>query len=442
MKHSTESIERREWSAEVIACLRRRRRLLSASLSETAATCEVNIEETERTLKAWATPPALDWAGAACMPLGVKDVIDVAGLPTRAGSRSRATSAPARLDAEVIIRLRQAGYTPVGKTETTEFAYIDPAPTTNPFEVCRTPGGSSSGSAAAVGAGQIPVAIGTQTSGSMCRPAAFCGAYAFKPSTGRTSTMGVTAFARSFDTVGAYGLRLQWAVDVAMVMLGEPQMRCRDDGGSIALPTSRHLTIGVADDEYFLGVSEDVAKTQTMALNCLREAGHLARSVRFGCDFHGLRENHRLMMQFEAFQAHRHLLERRHELGTAWLELLEAGSRLTAREYADAGNQVARIRHEMSLRTTEVDLMLVPPVFTTAPHGLHSTGNAGLIVPWTCAGSPLTVLPTGLDQSGAPLAIMLAGSAGDDAAHARVSLHVGKLLEEAGHTIDRDDLKL
>jgi Asp-tRNA(Asn)/Glu-tRNA(Gln) amidotransferase A subunit family amidase len=141
-------------------------------------------------------------------PIGVKDVIDVQGFATYAGSKTRATEQPVRKDAAVVARLRNAGAVIMGKTVTTEYATMDPAPTRNPYRTNHTPGGSSSGSAAAVGAAMTPLAVGTQTAGPLCRPAAYCGVVANKPSFGAVPTEGLIPLAPSFDTVGVIGRRV------------------------------------------------------------------------------------------------------------------------------------------------------------------------------------------------------------------------------------------
>jgi Asp-tRNA(Asn)/Glu-tRNA(Gln) amidotransferase A subunit family amidase len=136
------------------------------------------------------------------MAVGVKDIIDVAGLPTRNGSDACRDAPPAAHDANVVAALRNVGADIIGKTTTTEFAFTDPTACRNPYDVNRSPGGSSSGSGAAVAAGVVDIALGTQTAGSLCRPAAYCGAVGFKPSYGVLPTDGVTPLAPSFDTVG------------------------------------------------------------------------------------------------------------------------------------------------------------------------------------------------------------------------------------------------
>ena len=146
------------------------------------------------------------------VPVAIKDIIDVEGLPTRANSRSRASAPPASNDAEIVLALKAQGAVILGKVHTTEFAYFDPSPARNPHNLAHTPGGSSSGSAAAVAAGMAPAAVGTQTVASVNRPAAYCGIGAFKPSTRSLSVFGITPLGPSYDTPGFYG----WSVDDAV----------------------------------------------------------------------------------------------------------------------------------------------------------------------------------------------------------------------------------
>src|SRR5258706_215855 len=146
------------------------------------------------------------------IPVGIKDVIDVAGVTTLANSASRAGIAPATADADIVALLRSAGAIILGKTHTTEFAFFDPSPARNPHNIGHTPGGSSSGSGAAVGAGMAPLALGTQTVASVNRPASYCGVAAFKPSTQSNCTHGITPLSPTFDTVGFYGATVPDAV--------------------------------------------------------------------------------------------------------------------------------------------------------------------------------------------------------------------------------------
>ena len=181
------------------------------------------------------------------IPVAVKDVLDVAGLPTRAGSPTRADIAPSTIDAQVVAQLRAAGAIILGKAHTTEFAYFDgPPPTRNPHNLAHTPGGSSGGPAAVVAAGMVPLSLGTQTAGSVSRPAAYCGIAAFKPSTRAWSSFGVVPFAPSFDTVGVFGYRVSDALAAARagrrVLVADRPPEHQDIGAGTARLQNRPAT--------------------------------------------------------------------------------------------------------------------------------------------------------------------------------------------------------
>lgn len=362
------------------------------------------------------------------IPVGVKDVIDVAGMPTRAGSRAREEQLPVERDAEVVARLREKGALICGKTATTEFAYLDPSNATNPFNAAHTPGGSSSGSAAVVGAGVVPLALGTQTAGSVCRPAAWCGTYAFKPSTGSTPSAGVEPFAPSFDTVGVFGLDLVQVIHAARAIIGE------DD----PVQTSKRMPSVVwLEDQYFTDVSPECLQHVERARALLAAAGCDIRPVRTGLDFAALRDVHRIVMQYEAYVHHGALLDTAADrIGPHWKGALELGSKRSVDEVTGAMTTLTEARSKMEAAIGEADLVLGPPVRTAAPEGINSTGDAGLIIPWTYAGVPITVLPTGLSTTGLPLAVMLTGRRGQDRKAMADSLAVSSILRGGGLRIE------
>ena len=199
------------------------------------------------------------------LPIAVKDVLDVAGLPTRAGSKTRADIAPSTIDAHVVTRLRVAGAIILGKAHTNEFAYFDgPPPTRNPHNLAHTPGGSSAGPAALVAAGMVPLSLGTQTAGSVSRPAAYCGIAAFKPSTRGWSSFGLVPFAPSFDTVGVFGHRVSDVVAAARVLTPPYLRQCE-----AAAPSP--LSIGFIDDPITEAAS--AAVTDTLRVAAMRWPG-------------------------------------------------------------------------------------------------------------------------------------------------------------------------
>ena len=392
------------------------------------------VRDTEPGLQAWACVDR-DASGQVPedgplrgYPVGVKDVIDVRGLPTRAGSASLADAAAATTDATAVSRLRNAGAIILGKTATTEFAYLDPCASTNPFNPAHTPGGSSSGSAAAVGAGVVPIALGTQTAGSVCRPAAFCGTYAFKPSTGRTPVGGVTPFAPSFDTIGVLALDMALACCTALTMLGERQA-----------PAARavdSLVIGYLEDDYYTAISPACRQALDHTLGILSAAGATLRPMRLGVNFERLRVDHRSVMHREAYLHHGYLLNAADRLGPHWASALRKGALIDQERYTTSKTALAADVRQALERLRDVDTMLLPPVRETAPRGLGQTGDAGLIIPWTCIGSPLAVLPVGLGEDGLPLAVMLAGQPGDDARFAGSATLIAQTLVSASMSID------
>lgn len=399
------------------------------------------IREMDHTIKAWET---IDENGAlqhaAALPVipdhkaapglygltvGIKDVIDVAGMPTKAGSAARANIAPAEIDATVVTRLKNAGAIILGKTKTTEFAYTDPTDTANPANPRHTPGGSSSGSAAAVAAGMADLALGTQTVGSICRPAAYCGVAAFKPSTGSTACHGVVPLSRTFDTVGFLARDMRLAVEA---------FACCADGVALELKAApmpwSTLRVGLIADPFYLDCDPDVAAALETGRHALERLGATLTDIKAHIDYEAMREQHRVMMFREAALAHDHLLEQRGLLGPNWRAALERGATLSESDYWDARDSLAEARVRLAAACGPVDVLLLPPTRTTAPEGLHSTGDAGLILPWTVFGGPLAVLPVGTAGNGLPTAVMIAGKPWADLA---TGLLAANLQSELGH---------
>jgi len=435
-------------------CLARRQALLEADRDALLAHAREASAQTHETLQAWVELPDFDALEAAwqrrvreepapCgllagVPLAVKDIIDLAGLPTRAGSRSRADAPPADRDAGVVQQLAKQGALPVGKTTTAEFAYLDPPPTTNPFNPAHTPGGSSSGSAAIVGAGVVPLALGTQTAGSVCRPAAFCGVYAFKPSTGRTAPDGVLPFAPSFDTVGVMGLNLEQVLVAGEILTGPPAaLQAGADSQADRKPAGGLRIVTIADG-YYQAIAQDCQDQIARAREILLADGHAFDELTLGVDFAALRDAHRLMMHVEAHQSHPDILDvSPHLLGANWRSALVRGAGFSDSDYRQASDELAEARRTILGKLAGYDLVLVPPIYATAPASTGSTGDAGLIIPWTYVGSPLVVMPTGLSDEGLPLAIMFAGQPGNDRQTIAWCRAVGARLAGQGLAIDR-----
>lgn len=346
--------------------------------------------------------------------LGVKDVLDVAGLPTGAGSPTRAQVAPATADAPAVAMLRAAGAVVLGKTVTTEFATMDPARTANPAAPGHTPGGSSSGSAAAVAAGMADLAIGTQTAGSLCRPAAYCGVAAFKPTRGRVPTTGMVPLAPSFDTLGLM------AGDVARLATA---LRCWDIADAAA-PAAPFIGVPLPACHPDLDAAGAWAIAQASAR--LRALGAQIVPVRLPFETPHVVALHRRVMAAEAFAAHGALQED-DRVGPRFRELLGEGAALGPAEVAEARSLLHELGRRCWAGFADLHGLLLPPAPGPAPVGLGSTGPAHYQIPWTAFGGPLAALPCGQTPARFPLGIMLAARPGEDGS----LLGLARMLERA-----------
>jgi len=334
------------------------------------------------------------------LTVGVKDIIDVAGLPTRNGSAACEGAAPAEADAPVVASLRQAGARIVGKTTTTEFAFTDPTACRNPHDLTRTPGGSSSGSGAAVAAGLVDLALGTQTAGSLCRPAAYCGVVGVKPTYGVLPVDGMTPLARSFDTVGII------ARDVAVAR----------SAFSVLAPNAAETADPLRSTRLLLPTQTRATQETHAAWQDAADAMGAAREVVPEIDVAAIVAAHRCVMQAEAAKTHAALLhpDRIGLLQPKFRAGLEAGATLSPGEVAEARNTLDAARMAFCRQMQEVDVILTLPVPDGAPLIDGTTGFQDWLTPWTVFGGPLVSLPWGLDSLGRPRAVMLAGHPGDD----------------------------
>lgn len=343
--------------------------------------------------------------------IGVKDVVDLAGYQTLAGSRTRQDVAPAAADAAFVRQLRDAGGIMLGKTVTTEYATMDPAGTINPWTLRHTPGGSSSGSAAAVAAGMVAVAIGTQTAGSICRPAAYCGVAALKPSHGFFPRDGVVPLAPSFDTLGFMAPRVGDCAFVLEALTGQPRPPLPAKT-RIGLPSRRFYPEADAESLALLGRIAQLAAGQA-------DCEVIEIEPPFDCD--AVIAKHRLVMAGEAYAAHGAVYHAAADLlGPRIRELLQIGSGLSAAELHDTRAWLEEWRGNVWHTLAGCDAILTLPVPASAPEGLSTTGPAAYLIPWTALLGPLVVMPGGLDRHGLPLASMLAAAPGRD--HALMAL--------------------
>lgn len=362
------------------------------------------------------------------IPLGIKDIIDVAGLPTRAGSpmlEEVLGDALAPLDAPVVAGLRQAGAVILGKTVTVEFACFDPSPTRNPWdrELKRSPGGSSSGSAAAVAMGMCCGALGSQTGGSLVRPASYCGIAALKPTFNLVDRDAVTPVSESLDHVGPLAGRV---ADLAPLLNSLP---VSDEFGPP--PAARDRPAGYDDDEAFrrlppcLGLVEDyfmeqaaepVRRVVAAAVEELRRAGARIETARPTVDFQAIQQVHTTVMAVEAAAYHRRrFAQYRRAYGPRITELLDHGLGISGTEYADALVELREFRRRAPRMLARLDALLMPATDTTAPPTCETTGSKRFQAPWSCSGLPVVSLPCGRTEDGMPVAVQLVGRYYQDA---------------------------
>ena len=347
------------------------------------------------------------------IPVGLKDIIHVAGMKTTAGAGEFAHECP-QTDSAVAARLRRAGAVILGKTATTEFAYADPTTTRNPWNLEHTPGGSSSGSAAAVAAGMIPLAIGSQTGGSTIRPAGYCGVVGLKPTRGRISTAGIIPVSPSLDHVGILTRRVEDAACALSMLAGyDPE-----DGCSAHVPTTDYLSsIDRLEQPPRFGVpialfrdaanSEVITHTETV-ISTLRDAGATVDEVQLPHSAGAIREATTLVMRVEGATFHADRFARYADLYRPKMRaFIEAGLAVPATQYVRAQQTRRQFKSEVGSLLDEFDAFLMPVAPTPAPAGLTSTGDSAFCVPWSAAGFPAIALPSGVSATGLPLAIQL-----------------------------------
>ena len=355
------------------------------------------------------------------IPVAIKDVLDVAGLPTRAGSKTRAQIAPSTIDAHVVTLLKAAGAIVLGKAHTTEFAYFDgPPPTRNPHNVAHTPGGSSAGPAAVVASGMVPLSLGTQTAGSVSRPAAYCGIAAFKPSSLAWSSSGLVPFAPSFDTIGIFAHRVRDAVTAARVLM-PPFLRQR------AAEAPSPLTIGVVEEPITEAASAAVADSVRTAAEALAAAGVGVKRLTSPVAFAEIAGWHKTIIEYEVAHAHPHL-EHNSDVSAGLREAVARGRVVTDPAYLDAHAALGAARERFWLETAQANALLFPAAPDVAPVGMK-TGDPRFIVPFTALGGPIVSIPVGTGAGGMPLGLMLIGAPGMDAEIGVIAEQIAPVIE-------------
>ena len=350
------------------------------------------------------------------IPVGIKDIFDTADYPTECGSPILAGRRP-QADATVVRRLREAGAVIIGKTVTTEFAYFHPGKTRNPRDLERTPGGSSSGSAAAVAAGMVPLAIGSQTNGSMIRPAAFCGVFGIKPSHGLISRAGALTLSRTLDHVGAFARSVDDIALVLDVLAGEDP--ADPDSRPYASPNFR---VGAAEEPpipptYTLVRTPMWEKADDDARAALedlaKELG--AREVDLPDFYRDAWSGLRAIMAADMAHHLGHYLDEGGEVSRQFRELMDEGRRVTATEYLAAVRDARRYAEGMTGIFEQLsDAIITLSAKGVAPRSLEATGDPVFCSLWTLVGFPSLNLPLLADADGLPIGVQLVGARGRD----------------------------
>jgi aspartyl-tRNA(Asn)/glutamyl-tRNA(Gln) amidotransferase subunit A len=350
------------------------------------------------------------------IPIGIKDIIDVFDWPTAAGSKLWANSI-ARQDATVVRKLREAGAIILGKTVTTQYASFDPSPTRNPWNPQRTPGGSSSGSAAAVAAGMCLGTLGTQTGGSITRPASYCGVASCKPSFGMVSRHGVVPLAHSMDHPGPMAKCVR---DLAIILetIAGPD-RCDPLAHSLRVPNLSTLVEGKLSPPRLgrlRGLFEDRAepemrRTMDAVVKELCAKGAKVEDVVLPDLSADVLVHHRIVMAVEAAQFHEPRLRKHPEdYEPNITNLLNEGLTCPAPEYARTKSHQSHLRNaEFATFITDYDALICPATTGPAPDKA-TTGDPAFNSPWSYTGMPSVSFPVGLSEDGLPLAIQLVGA--------------------------------
>lgn len=383
--------------------------------------CLARIDARQGTVKAWEAVERLDAVNRAQaldklsrqsplhgIPIGVKDIVETKNLPTTYGSPIYRGHRAGK-DAECVKALVAGGGIVLGKTVSTEFAYFSPGPTENPRAPGHTPGGSSSGSAAAVADGQVTIAIGTQTAGSVIRPAAFCGVAGYKGTSGWASMEGIKPFAPTLDTLGFF------AREVADFDLIRRAFGHKPIPGMAEAATRPGPKIAFCRTPWWSKTCEDTRRMfERVVVKLGKQGAHLAEWEP-PPEFEGLNDAQVAIMAKEATRTLAPEREKHAErLSPQLRELLDKGDRTGVREETAAKALATKSRNQVAQAFRDFDLILAPAAASGAPKGLDATGDPVFCRSWTLLGNPCLALPAGATAAGLPLAIQLIGPSGAD----------------------------
>ena len=338
--------------------------------------------------------------------VGIKDIIDTADFPTEMGSSIYRGFRP-RADAPVVAMLKRAGATIIGKTTTTAFAANDPTATVNPHNHAHTPGGSSSGSAAAVGAGMIPLALGTQTGGSVIRPASFCGAAAIKPTYRLLPTVGVKCFSWTLDTVGLFAAGVEDLACGLSAMTGRQELLLP---ASIAAPR-----IGVVTQDFAGEVEAASVEALQKAMRAAERAGAIVRTLAMPKILAEAWHIHTTIQQFEAHQAFAwEYRERYDEMAPLLRGRLDESRDIPPAEYDEAQAIASQAQAALAAIFEQVDVLLTYSAPGAPPKGLDSTGDPRLNRLWTLMGVPCVNVPAHVAEGNLPVGVQVIAPFGKD----------------------------
>ncbi|PCI40803.1 MAG: amidase [Rhodospirillaceae bacterium] len=398
--------------------------------------CLNRIDEVDDTVQAWTSLNAeyvLEQAKAADehrrtgapvgplhgVPIGIKDIFDTLDYPTQYGSplhEGRRTTH----DATVVSMLRQAGAIIMGKTVTAEFAVLSPGKTTNPHDATRTPGGSSSGSAAAVSAGMVPLALGTQTNGSVTRPASYCGVVGYKPSFGLISRHRVLRGSAKLDHVGVFARTVEDAALVAEAIIGYDE----NDVDTVLMPKPDLLAKTSEEPPmpphfaYIKGPawSKCSDDTQEAFAELVEALGDQVEEIDLGDVYDEVFDWHRVVMDADIAKNLSDDYERgAKQISPVLSEMIERGRKVPAIDYNLALDRMAMFSKALDPMFAEFDAIITPAATGEAPVGLDSTGDPACATLWTFAGMPSLSLPILQGEAGMPLGVQLVAARGDDA---------------------------
>lgn len=389
------------------------------------------IDELDPDLKAWVTVDREDVIGQAkqteidqergiIKPLqgvsvGLKDIFYTAGMRTSACSKIFSEFVPT-YDATSVAKLKEAGAIIIGKAVTTEFASSDPSPSRNPWNLNHTPGGSSSGSSVAVATGMCTAALGSQTGGSTCRPAAYNGIVGLKPTYGRISRHGVVPLSWSLDTVGILVKSVEDAALMLQVMSGYDPLdpRSADESVPNFIEQMKHHeqkpVIGLIKDFFFDHSTPEVVTHTEQVVQKLASSGAEIREMTLPDSFGSSHACQRIVSNVEAAAFHREWYkERAEEYGPKIRGNIEMGMLVSGIDYLQAQRLRRQFRIDMVNMLSGVDALLMPTTPAPAPNDLTTTGDAVFQAPWTSSGLPTITIPSGLATNGLPLGTQLAG---------------------------------